>query len=59
MISSLRGVQLLIIAWWFCGVAFQPAAVAREAKQKFLSYYFVFPSANLQKFSFGRIISPT
>jgi hypothetical protein len=51
MISSLRGVQLLIIAWWFCGVAFQPAAVAREAKQKFLSYYFVFPFANLQKFS--------
>jgi len=50
MISSLRGVQLLIIAWWLCGVAFQRAAVAREAKQKFLSYYFVFPSANLQKF---------
>jgi len=50
MISSLRGVQLLIIAWWLCGVAFQPAAVAREAKQKFLSYYFVFPWANLRKF---------
>jgi len=50
MISSLRGVQLLIIAWWLCGASFQRAAVAREAKQKFLSYYFVFPSAHLQKF---------
>ena len=47
MISSLRGVQLLIIAWWLCGASFQRAAVAREAKQKFLSYYFVFPSAHL------------
>jgi hypothetical protein len=49
LISSLRGVQLLIITWWLCGVSFQRAAVAREVKQKFLSYYFVFPSANLQK----------
>jgi hypothetical protein len=47
-ISSLRGVQLLILAWWLCGLAVQPAAVAREAKQKFLSYYFVLPLASLQ-----------
>ena len=47
MISSLRGVQLLIIAWWLCGASFQRAAVASDAKQKFLSYYFVFPSAHL------------
>ncbi len=49
-ISSLRGVQLLIVAWWLCGAAFQPAAVASEAKQKFLSYYFVLPEANLWMF---------
>jgi len=32
MISSLRGVQLLIIGWWLCGASFQRAAVAREPK---------------------------
>jgi len=50
LISSLRGVQLLIIGWWLCGVSFQRAAVAREPKQKFLSYYSVFPLVNPQKF---------
>ena len=49
-ISSLRGVQLLIVAWWSCAAAFQPGAVASEAKQKFLSYYFVLPEGNLKMF---------
>ena len=38
-------------AWWERGVAVQPGAVAREAKQMFLSYYSVFPEACLRKFA--------
>jgi len=49
-ISGLRGVQPLILAWRGCGIGVHRAAVAGEAKQKFLSYYFVLPEASLQIF---------